>query len=376
MHAARRKDYRRLIPALVAAAVAATPVAVVNIQLPNLALRPIFMCWWACFVAFIAALVAAERWSGDRRRVVAMLIAESLLGLTANWLIPMAIEGVALTGILLVVVAGGMDMLPRRVAIGWILCQSAATAAMYAWRWPLLIAFAAGGAYWAMQMVVYSATALARSEREKRIALESTLRELVSTRTMLDEAVRSAERSEFARDLHDVVGHHLVALGLQLDAAGESDSPREHLADARRLVRLLLADIREVVADLRQESGVDLRRSLLSLATEGPGPRVVVEVGDDVPTIPSGLAQTILRCVQEAVTNARKHASATTVQITLDAHRVAVTDDGRGISTGSGGVGHEVMRERCGAAGCALRIDSRPTIGTTITIDFAKGAAS
>ena len=357
-------------------AVAAAPVVLVMYQNPALAASPVLVWWWLCVAGFVAAfLLAAHRACGGPA-LIGALVAQSVLALGANWLIPMAIEGVALTAILLVVVAAGVAPLPKRIAVVWVLAQPAVLLVIYAVHWPWPIAFVAGGAYGALQAVVYSATSLARSEREKRIAVESTLRELLSTREMLEETVRSIERSEFARELHDVMGHHLVALGLQLDAASVAESPRERLADARRLVRLLLADVREVVADLRVASGVDLRRSLSSLASEGPGPRVVVEVSEEAPPMPSGLAQTLLRCAQEALTNARKHAVANTVRIALDPRRLTISDDGRGMSPGRVGVGIEVMRERCERAGISFRIESSPRGGTTVVVELAKEASS
>ena len=364
------------ISGLVAVGVAAAPMVLIMYQNPAILMSPIVVRWWVYVGAFVAAFLVAARGRCGRGVLIVALIAQSVFALGANWLMPMANQGVALTAILLVVVAAGLSSLPKYVAIAWVLVQTAGLLVIYVLHWPFQIALLAGGAYGAMQMVVYSATSLARAEREKRIAVESTLRELLSTREMLEETVRSIERSEFARELHDVMGHHLVALGLQLDAASVAESPREHLADARKLVRLLLADVREVVADLRVSSGVDLRRSLLNLASEGPGPRVVVEVSEEAPPMPSGLAQTLLRCAQEALTNARKHARASNVRIALDSRRLAISDDGRWMSPGGGGVGIEVMRERCERAGVACRIESSPQGGTMVIVDFAQEATS
>src|SRR5262245_51902003 len=105
MRDAWHEDRRRLIPAIAAIAVAAAPVIIISVQYPRAALGPIYVAWWTCVIAFVAAFLLAARWSRNKPRLVAMLLCQTFLGLLANWLIPMAIEGVALTGILLVVVA-------------------------------------------------------------------------------------------------------------------------------------------------------------------------------------------------------------------------------------------------------------------------------
>lgn len=370
MRIAWRAEMRRAVPAYIAVAVAAVPVGWVMGVSPEAIDTGRVVAWWGCTGAFLVAFTISVVYASRIRVLVAAQVAQSLLALGANWLIPMAIEGVALTGILLVVAAAGLAHLPRRVSIAWIGVQTAVLLGIYADAWPLHVALAAGVAYAAMQMVIYSTWRLALAERERRVTLESSIRELQSTRAMLEETVRAAERAQVARDLHDVVGHHLVALGLQLDAAAEDPAPHRRIADARRLVRLLLADVREVVAELRSGAGVDLRAALGSLATDGPGPRVIVAVGDDTPDMPGVIAQALLRCAQEALTNARKHAEASTVRIDLGPARLTVADDGRGPADRGGGFGLAGMAARCREAGCALRVEPGQRGGTVVVVEL------
>lgn len=367
-----RDEFRRCAPGLGAIAVVCAPVLWTSLGSPSPFRASQLIAWWITVAAFSAVFFVIVTRRLPRPATFALIAAESILALTANWLIPMGLAGVALTGILLAVASATFARLPRAVAVILIVVQTAALFAIYLWpsRWPLGIALSASTAYGLMQFIIESTWRLATLERARRVELEGAMRELRSTQAMLAETVRAAQRSEIARNLHDVVGHHLVALGLQLDAAtGQATEPsdRERLAASRELVRSVLSSVREVVAGLRDNDAVDLGAALGSLATDGPGPRVTVRIDERAPRMTSDLAETLLRCAQEALTNARKHAGASTVTIELGPDRLLIADDGRGIGDAAPGFGLESMRARCTAQGCELSIRSSPT-GTTVEI--------
>jgi signal transduction histidine kinase len=372
------EQFKRTIPAFAAVLVTALPVAIVSVRDPEVARAPQVLGWWSMLAVFLAALIVAAAAYRSFATWLAAIAVQSITALVANWFVPAAIAGVALGGILLVVAAASLARLPRAIGIAWILVQSLGLFAIYANAWPMVIAVAAALAYTVMQIVVWSTWRLAALEEERRMALETVVRELRSTQAMLDATARSAERADVARELHDVVGHHLVALGLQLDAAMEADAPREHLATARRLVRLVLADVREVVADLRTSTAVDLGAALRELASDGPGPRVVVDVREGAPGMSPAMAGALVRCAQEAVTNARKHADASRIEIVLDADGLTIADDGRGVQRDSPGDGFGLssMRERCAAIGCGFEIGPDPRGGTLVAIRFPSESAS
>lgn len=369
----QRDEWKRLIPGFGAIAVATAPIVWKLIDRPELIRLPRVGLWWLAVAAFTFCLALPAMRALSQRALVAIQWLMSALALAANYLIPMAIEGVALTGILLVVAAAGFARFSRRAALVGMTVQLAGLLVIYRYSegWPPPIAFSAAFAYGAMQFVVHSTWRLANLERERRIMLEGAMRELRSTHAMLEDAVRASQRSEIARNLHDVVGHHLVALGLQLDAmmaAPQASDVADRLAKARQLVRLLLTDVREVVSGLQELRAVDLRTALGNLATEGPGPRVRVTVDDAAPQMTSDMAQALLRCAQEALTNARKHAQAREVVIALRPDALVVTDDGRGISGAAEGFGLASMRARCESIGCALSVGNAAGGGTALTI--------
>lgn len=366
-----RDEWKRYVIGVASVGVVAFPVVWVSVSSPAFATSPKALWWWTSVAAFVIAYVLATA-STRRSTIVVAHVAQTILALAANWIIPMAIEGVALTGVLLVVAAGGLARIRHPLAAVLLIGQCIGLYAIYIAEWPIAVAIAAATAYAAMQWIIYSFSALALVERDRRVELESAMRDLHATQAMLAAAVRTTERTELARDLHDIVGHHLVALGLQLDAAlaqeHVTEPVRERVAKARHLVRLVLADVREVVSDLRGGNAVDLGAALRNLATEGPGPAVRVHIAENAPTMSSTMAETLLRCAQEALTNARKHAAAREVVVTLDDARLAIADDGRGIDGAAPGVGLSSMRERCAAIGCELAIGNAETEGTIVEI--------
>lgn len=375
--AIERDEFKRCAPGLGAIVVVGAPVLWTSLQ-PNSPFGATRLtAWWAVVVAFAIVFSIVVMRDVSRRTLYVLLALQSALALLANWLIPMGLPGVALTGILLAVAAANFARLPRVVALPAIAVQTVLLFVIYLRPsgWPFGVALSAATAYGLMQFIIESTWRLAGLERARRIELEGAMRELRSTQAMLTETVRSTQRSEIARNLHDVVGHHLVALGLQLDAsiAAADDEGRERLETSRKLVRLLLTDVRAVVAGLRDDGTVTLGAALGSLATEGPGPRVIVRVDEAAPKMTSDMAETLLRCAQEALTNARKHAGASEVTIELGADSLVIRDNGRGIGGATPGFGLESMRARCTAVGCEFLLTS-PETGTTIEIRWEGGA--
>jgi signal transduction histidine kinase len=189
------------------------------------------------------------------------------------------------------------------------------------------------------------------------------------------------ERRRIARELHDVVAHHISVIGVlatgarrvlrrRPDDADEAletiaDTSRTTLREMRRLLDVLRADD-DPDAQLTPQPGLAGIEALVEQVREaGLATRLQVE-GAPVP-LEAGVALTVYRIVQEALTNALKHAAAAqaTVRLCFDAGglTVQVSDDGRGPSSHSGaGVGHGLvgMRERVALYGGTLSTGHRP----------------
>jgi signal transduction histidine kinase len=231
--------------------------------------------------------------------------------------------------------------------------------------WPLMV-LGIHASFQAFAMLTSWYAATAEKSRDELALLHA---DLLATRSLLAESVRDSERLRLARELHDVSGHKLAALKLNLAALARD--PRlagiDAVALCARLADELLADIRAVVQQLRLHDGVDLRNAVQALVAPFPTPRVHLALGDDARVGDVARAEAVLRTVQEGLTNAVRHSGADNVWIELrrDAGRIAldIRDDGRGgdgLRIGNGLAG---MRERLESVGGGLDVRRTDTGG-------------
>jgi signal transduction histidine kinase len=329
--------------------------------------------WWALYAVFAVAFAACAWWAIPRRStnaIAALLAVQTLAALGANWLIPTVIPGVATGGALLVVVASQLSRLPTKVATPWVLVQHAALLGIYLASWATSIAIVAGVAFLVFSFVLLTMERLLVRERAVRLQLAQTLAELTAARQSLEAQARDGERLRIARDLHDLLGHHLVALSLQLQLAERSDpeQARRTIERASSLTRLLLGDLRAVVADLREPVPVDLVAELESLREDDGPPRVVVQTLARGLRLDGSVAETLLRAGQELVTNARKHARAEEIVVHLGDGELCVSDDGTGGPIREG-TGLQGLRERLSLIRGALQVE-HPGRGTRVRVRF------
>lgn len=206
-----------------------------------------------------------------------------------------------------------------------------------------------------------------KSERLEKETSRRLLGELKATQSLLGSTAKRDERLRIARDLHDSIGHHLTALSLQLEVASHSADHQavgQHVALAQRITRLLLSDVRATVGDFRGASDTGLRPALEQLLQGVDDLEVVLDFPDKLHIDDARYAETLLRCVQEALTNTRRHANAQRLHIALGnsdgALRLSCSDDGHGNASLRPGFGLTGMRERVEAQGGELRINSGP----------------
>lgn len=357
--------------AIAVIALAAAPNLWAAIASTDTRSSPEMLAWWTLYAAYIVAFAFNTSWAFPRnnsRAIVLLALAQTLAALAANWLVPTVIAGVATGGALLVVAASQLTRIPLPYAIAWVLAQHAALLAIYLDAWPTPIALVAGIAFAVFSFVILSMERMAHRERVLRARLVETLSQLTAARRQLEDQARDAERLRIARDLHDLLGHHLVALSLQLQLAerAEPEESRRAIERASSLTRLLLGDLRAVVSDLREPSHADLVHALQSLAVHDASPRVEVRIlADRTPQDPQ-ITQALLRAAQELVTNARKHANASHIRIELDHAELRVRDDGTGGPIAEG-FGLRGIRERLEALQGSLEIQSQPG-GTLVRV--------
>ncbi|MFL5724879.1 MAG: histidine kinase [Chloroflexota bacterium] len=195
-------------------------------------------------------------------------------------------------------------------------------------------------------------------------------------------AVREEERRKLRRELHDGLAPTLAGAGIKLDLArqGVRDDPgsAETLIDeARADVRAAISDIRRLARDLRPPTldalGLEgaLREQAAGLASpSGDGPVIIVDVPKPLPVLPAAVEVAAYRIAVEALLNVVRHASAERCEVRLalgdDELEVDVVDDGRGLSSGTSGVGTRAMRERAAEVGGEVRIEMSASGGTRV----------
>jgi two-component system NarL family sensor kinase len=196
---------------------------------------------------------------------------------------------------------------------------------------------------------------------------------------------RAEERTRMAREIHDTLAQGLAAIALNVESAlnrldSQPEQARAPLERALRMARENLEDARRSVVDLRTATPLDgkpLAEALGALGrsfTADTGVPVQVRVEADPPLELAPRADVELyRIAQEALSNVRKHARARRVEVRLrrrgGAVTLAVHDDGMGLRAGARpGHGLVGMRERAKLLGGRLRVQSRPGLGTTLSV--------
>jgi signal transduction histidine kinase len=193
----------------------------------------------------------------------------------------------------------------------------------------------------------------------------------------------AAERNRLAREVHDNLGHSLTIITVQLEAAQamldvDPTRTRNALKQAQKLARDGLAEIRESVAALRAlpTENRSLPEALSDLVRESQaaGVPTTLLVPGVLPSLSSPVKFALYRIAQEGLTNVRKYAHATHVDLTLDGTeghlvRLRVQDDGVGSLCITDGFGLIGARERVKALGGQLRTVSSPGAGFLLEVE-------
>jgi len=270
-----------------------------------------------------------------------------------------------LEGVLFVVVAfqlGGL--VPATRAIAWIAAQSAAMFAILDLRFGLDHATSVAAVYLPFQLLGWFTAAVLVRESTAREELARVNAELLATREQLAEHSRAAERLRISQELHDVFGHRLAALSLNLEAATRvAPAERARFVDqAHACAKGMLGDVREVVANLRRGDPVDVGEVLRLMIRDVPHPAIELACPSSLRVDDPDAAHVVLRCAQELVTNSIKHSGGDHLRLELRSLPTGVeliaADDGRGAREVREGNGLRGMRERLAACGGALDVET------------------
>ncbi|HET9966691.1 MAG TPA: sensor histidine kinase, partial [Streptosporangiaceae bacterium] len=218
---------------------------------------------------------------------------------------------------------------------------------------------------------------------------------------MLADHLARGERARIARELHDVVAHHISVIAVQAETArlttpglpdagaqrfaAIGDTARAGLTEMRRLLGVLREDANLAEPDLpgpparpaaerQPQPGLPQLGELIDEARAAAGTVVRLIVSGPVTRLDPGVELAAYRIVQEALTNARRHAAGAAVDVELryagDALRLRIRDNGPGLADRHTGHGLLGMRERAAAVGGSLQTGEAPGGGFRIEAEL------
>jgi signal transduction histidine kinase len=281
----------------------------------------------------LAVLVACQSLRNGGPAVLLIIIAGQAI---AMWPVRQAIAGLAATNLVL------LAIWLQSISLGSALLSLAS-----------MVAFQTFAA-----LTVHYATSAERAREE----LAHTHAQLLATQRLLEDSARSGERLRLSRELHDVAGHKLTALKLNLRLLQRDPAlaQRDEVRISATLADELLQDIRAVVSELRKHDGIDLKAAITTLTEQIPGTRFRVDIDPALRVTDIDRAEILLRCAQEGITNALRHGRAQSIEVSCGARdsriELTIRNEGAPLKAVSFGNGLTGMRERLAAAGGELSL--------------------
>ena len=337
---------RRRWPGIVAVIIALAYFVAISLRVPEI---------YVGNIAMFVSLYTVGAWMNDRRRALVVRVA-IILGMFAWLIIVMYGEAIA--------EADKADVAAGALSpyVAFMMIQI------------LLNALYFGGAYYFGERSWHAA--------QSREVLEQRTLELEREREVTAAQAVALDRVRIARELHDVVAHHVSVMGVQAGAArlvldqdpgetrriltGVEDSARDAIHELRQLLETLRTPGGETT-DAASTLTLDDIGALVDASTEAGLPTEYSVIGEPV-HVPSLVAVNLYRIVQEALTNARRHAGVgatadVRVRFTDDSVEVEVVNTGRMVTTPRPGLGQLGMRERAIASGGTIDLTPRPLGG-------------
>jgi signal transduction histidine kinase len=278
--------------------------------------------------------------------------------------------------ILLPLVGSAIELLPRPLV--FLVCALI----LFAQLLPFYLLFGwETSIMWVMPFIaalvfVAAFTQMTVNEQKARAELAQAHRKLREYAVQVEELAIAEERNRLAREIHDGLGHYLTAVNIQIKAAlamSEQDPAltQEALKKAQTLTQEALADVRRSISSLRQDmpgSG-PLIETLGRMVedTRASGVEATFRTDGSPRPLSSQVEFTLFRVGQEGLTNVRKHAHASSVDLCLEylpnSVRFSIQDNGAGASQTETGFGLMGLRERLELLGGHLTFTTSPGKG-------------
>jgi two-component system sensor histidine kinase DesK len=326
--------------------------------------RPHSTSWliaaWFSLAVFVA-LYLRTMWlavSGDLRQPPTVANGWLAVLIVCTFVVVMAF-GAPWGGMIIYLGVATGASLPNRAALGTLAGIAVATVA---------VGLVAGVSAGDLAFDVFLTTALGITMLGARHMFQLVV-ELRDARDEVARLTAAEQRSRFARDLHDVLGHNLSVIALKTQVArrtldSDPTAATTALNDAEAVARQSLQDVRNLVSGYRQRSLADELAATAELLTAA-GIRPVIERPED---LPSGRAEELLAwALREGTTNVIRHSHASRCRITITASdhqaHLEVADDGASPAASTGGTGLQGLAERLRDAGGALDAGPAPDGG-------------
>ncbi|WP_058300324.1 sensor histidine kinase [Gorillibacterium timonense] len=217
-----------------------------------------------------------------------------------------------------------------------------------------------------------------RRTRELAAAIREKNEVLEQYACQVEEMTLLEERSRMARELHDTVGHTFTSVIIGMDAVrcqidSAPEEAKENLQELLTATRQGLDEIRRSIHQMaarEQEGLVDEVAKVAAEFERSTGTEMELAIIGEESVCPQIVRLAVLRCVQEGLTNAKRHGRAPKVRIRLEFQpnrlALAVTDNGSGFVKLAPGFGLKAMQERLAALQGTVTLTSRPGEGATL----------
>jgi signal transduction histidine kinase len=207
---------------------------------------------------------------------------------------------------------------------------------VYGLYWGFSGMFVSAMLFWTFNLFALVMVTTAIKEKQSREKVEMINLELISTQQLLGQAAGQVERIRIARNIHDLLGHHLTALTINLQVASrqldklnvaseekaisQKGAIKESIEQCHSLSKLLLSDVREAVSDIRIKSSLKLDLAIKAMTERLPHLKVTLHYPNEINIDDVNIADVLTKCVQESITNTLKHSRGKAMDITFSQH--------------------------------------------------------
>ena len=287
----------------------------------------LFLVYLSCFL-LLAHLRATDLSELTRRVLLVVMLAMTyllVLFIPAGYLSILTIIWVAV--LVSFVSIRTCLIISTLVVISWFM--------LFSWKWQMdgvLFSAILFGSFHLFAILMAHQTEEAQKAKEQ---MERVNQELRATQELVKQVSKQQERTRIARDLHDLVGHHLTALIINLEVAKhQTEGPaKQQIEQSHALAKLLLSDVREAINQIRVNNSIDINALVDLWRSYIPTMTITTSIDESISWQDLSVTQTLSFCILEALTNSMRHANASKlhIQIAPDEERIitTVSDNGQ-----------------------------------------------